>query len=94
MLITADGTRDSIAITYNSEAGVQFRDEGMPKVGVQLGDECVSSTCEEVKAADFAILELRRQKYKSRETRRCLVDKQFRDTNWDSGFSQKGEWLN
>lgn len=49
---------------------MQFRDEGMPKVGVQLGDECVSSTCEEVMADDFAIPGPRRQKHKSRTTQR------------------------
>lgn len=53
---------------------MQFRNEGMPRVGVQLGDECVSSTCEEVMADDFAIPELRRQKQDDAE-RRCHVDK-------------------
>lgn len=49
---------------------MQFRDEGMPRVGVQLGDECVSSTCEEV----IATPELRRQKQDDAE-RCCHVDK-------------------
>lgn len=41
----------------------------MPRVGVQLSDECVSSTCEEVMADDFATPELRRQKQDDAERR-------------------------
>lgn len=68
---------------------MQFRDERMPKVGLQFGDECVSRMCEEVMADDFASPELRRQKQDDGE-RHCLVDKQFRATNWDPGFRQEG----